>query len=202
MMDAARHEGYVIKLLAVCERLTTESGHDNESISVRVYPALVDRTHPLASVHGANNAVFVQAEAAGDLMFYGAGAGGVQTASAVLGDVVSAARRHIAGGVGVGESTRANLPIVPIGHVVTRYQITLEVADQPGVLATVAGILSEGRVSIATVEQTVTGEDAVVARLVIGTHKAREHDLSDTVDRLAACGVVVSVVSVLRVEGD
>lgn len=202
MMDAARHAGYVIKLLAVCERLTEESG---ESISVRVCPALIDRAHPLASVHGANNAVFVQAEAAGNLMFYGAGAGGVQTASAVLGDVVSAARRHIAGGVGVGESTLANLPIVPVGRVTTRYQITLEVDDQPGVLATVAGILSEGRVSIATVEQTVVesgdGEGGV-ARLVIGTHKALEQDLSETVDRLAASGVVERVVSVLRVEGN
>ncbi len=198
-MDAARHAGYVIKLLAVCERLTGDSG---DSISVRVYPALIDRDHPLATVHGANNAVFVQAEAAGNLMFYGAGAGGVQTASAVLGDVVSAARRHIAGGVGVGESTRANLPIVPIGRVTTRYQITLEVDDRPGVLATVAGILSEGRVSIATVEQTVSGEEAVIARLVIGTHKALEQDLSDTVDQLAASGVVERVVSVLRVEGD
>lgn len=202
MMDAARHAGYVIKLLAVCERLTDGSG---ESISVRVYPALIDRAHPLASVHGANNAVFVQAEAAGNLMFYGAGAGGVQTASAVLGDVVSAARRHIAGGVGVGESTLANLPIVPVGRVTTSYQITLEVDDQPGVLATVAGILSDGRVSIATVEQTVvaSGDDGSgVARLVIGTHKALEQDLSETVDRLAASGVVERVVSVLRVEGN
>jgi homoserine dehydrogenase len=203
MMDAARKAGFVIKLLAVCERLVDDSGE--ESISVRVYPALVSREHPLASVHGANNAVFVEAEAAGNLMFYGAGAGGVQTASAVLGDVVSAARRHIAGGVGVGESTRANLPIVPIGHVTTRYQITLEVDDRPGVLATVAGILSEGRVSIATVEQTVIGDDiegAGTARLVIGTHRAREQDLSDTVDTLAASGVVERVASVLRVEGD
>jgi homoserine dehydrogenase len=213
MMDAARHAGYVLKLLAVCERLDDEGA---ESISVRVYPALVDRAHPLASVHGANNAVFVQAEAAGDLMFYGAGAGGVQTASAVLGDVVSAARRHIAGGVGVAESTRANLPIVTIGRVTTRYQITLEVDDQPGVLATIAGILSDGRVSIATVEQTVidpaeTGRPAdpaasasqtPMARLVIGTHEAREQDLSDTVARLAESGVVERVVSVLRVEGD
>ncbi len=202
MMDAARHAGYVIKLLAVCERLEGESARGRDAISVRVYPALIHRDHPLASVHGANNAVFVQAEAAGNLMFYGAGAGGVQTASAVLGDVVSAARRHIAGGVGVGESTRANLPIVEIGRVTTRYQITLEVDDRPGVLAEVAGILSEGRVSIATLEQTVTGEDAAVARLVIGTHKAREQDLSETVDRLAASGVVERVVSVLRVEGD
>jgi len=206
VIDSARHAGHVVKLLAVCERLTADSdAAASESISVRVYPALIHRDHPLASVHGANNAVFVEAEAAGNLMFYGAGAGGVQTASAVLGDVVSAARRHIAGGVGVGESTRANLPIVPIGRVTTRYQITLEVDDQPGVLATVAGILSEGRVSIATVEQTVL-EDAElgvpVARLVIGTHKALEQDLSDTVDRLAASGVVERVVSVLRVEGD
>ncbi|MGP3535324.1 homoserine dehydrogenase [Microbacterium sp. RD1] len=206
MIDDARHAGYVIKLLAVCERLPGDDGW--EAISVRVYPALVDRAHPLASVHGANNAVFVQAEAAGNLMFYGAGAGGVQTASAVLGDVVSAARRHIAGGVGVGESTRANLPTVSIGHVTTRYQITLEVDDRPGVLATVAGTLSDGRVSIATVEQTVidpadaAGQPGPTARLVIGTHKAREQDLSETVQRLAESGVVERVVSVLRVEGD
>ncbi|GLJ78558.1 homoserine dehydrogenase [Microbacterium imperiale] len=204
MMDAARKAGYVIKLLAVCERLSdAEVSPSGETISVRVYPALVPREHPLASVHGANNAVFVQAEAAGDLMFYGAGAGGVQTASAVLGDVVSAARRHIAGGVGVGESTRANLPVVPIGHVTTRYQITLEVEDRPGVLAAVAGLLSDGRVSIATLEQTiVTGDDVHTARLVIGTHTAREQDLSDTVGALSASGVVTRVVSVLRVEGD
>jgi len=204
-IDAARHAGYVVKLLAVCERVTDADAATGEAISVRVYPALIPRQHPLASVHGANNAVFVQAEAAGNLMFYGAGAGGVQTASAVLGDVVSAARRHIAGGVGVGESTRANLPVVPIGRVRTRYQITLEVSDEPGVLATVAGILSEGRVSIATLEQTLVpaeADGAGVARLVIGTHTAREQDLSDTVDRLAASGVVDRVVSVLRVEGN
>ncbi|KDA04816.1 homoserine dehydrogenase [Microbacterium sp. CH12i] len=206
MIDEARAAGFVIKLLAVCERLTVDGA---ESISVRVYPALVARTHPLASVHGANNAVFVEAEAAGSLMFYGAGAGGVQTASAVLGDVVSAARRHIAGGVGVGESTRANLPTVPIGHVITRYQVTLEVADQPGVLASIAGILSDGGVSVATVVQTVEGPSAgsetdgsATARLIIGTHRAPEQALSDTVERLASSAVVDRVVSVLRVEGE
>jgi homoserine dehydrogenase len=205
MMDAARRAGYVIKLLAVCERLVGHESPTGEAISVRVYPALVPRDHPLASVHGANNAVFVEAEAAGSLMFYGAGAGGVQTASAVLGDVVSAARRHIAGGVGVGESTRANLPVLEIGHAVTRYQITLEVDDKQGVLATIATTLSEGRVSIATVEQTVIADDGEAgarARLVIGTHKAREQDLSDTVARLAESDVVERVVSVLRVEGN
>lgn len=206
MIEEARDAGFVIKLLAVCERLRVDGA---ESISVRVYPALVSRTHPLAAVHGANNAVFVEAEAAGSLMFYGAGAGGVQTASAVLGDVVSAARRHIAGGVGVGESTRANLPTVPIGHVITRYQITLEVNDQPGVLAAVANILSDGGVSVATVVQTVEESPAAdvveagaTARLIIGTHRATEQALSDTVERLAAHDVVERVVSVLRVEGE
>lgn len=199
MIEEARAAGFVIKLLAVCERIEANGA---ESISVRVYPALVPASHPLASVHGANNAVFVEAEAAGSLMFYGAGAGGVQTASAVLGDVVSAARRHIAGGVGVGESTRANLPVVPIGHVTTRYQITLEVADAPGVLATVAGILSDGGVSVATVVQTVEGEDEPTARLIIGTHSATEQALSATVDALADSEVVARVVSVLRVEGE
>lgn len=199
MIEEARAAGFVIKLLAVCERLTVDG---SESISARVYPALVPRAHPLATVHGANNAVFVEAEAAGSLMFYGAGAGGVQTASAVLGDVVSAARRHVAGGVGVGESTRANLPTVPIGHVVTRYQISLEVSDQAGVLATIASILSDGGVSVATVVQTIESEDDPTARLIIGTHRATEQALSDTVDRLAASDVVDSVVSVLRVEGE
>lgn len=205
MMTAARDAGYVIKLLAVCERLDDDGA---ETISVRVHPALVHRDHPLASVRGANNAVFVQAEAAGDLMFYGAGAGGIQTASAVLGDVVSAARRHIAGGVGVGESTRANLPIAPFGHAVTRYQVTLEVDDRPGVLATIAGILADGGVSIATAQQTIIGgsdgADLASSRalLVIGTHTARERDLAATVERLGASDAVERVLSVLRVEGD
>jgi len=199
MIEEARAAGFVIKLLAVCERIEANGA---ESISVRVYPALVPQSHPLANVHGANNAVFVEAEAAGSLMFYGAGAGGVQTASAVLGDVVSAARRHIAGGVGVGESTRANLPIVPIGHVTTRYQITLQVADAPGVLATVASTLSDGGVSVATVVQTVDGEDEPTARLIIGTHRATEEALSATVVALAESPVVERVVSVLRVEGE
>jgi homoserine dehydrogenase len=199
MIEEARTAGFVIKLLAVCERLHVDGA---ESISVRVYPALVPLAHPLATVHGANNAVFVEAEAAGSLMFYGAGAGGVQTASAVLGDVVSAARRHIAGGVGVGESTRANLPVVPIGHVTTRYQMTLEVADAAGVLATVAGILSDGGVSVATIVQTVEGEEEPTARLIIGTHRAAEHALSAAVAALAESSVVERVISVLRVEGE
>ncbi|MGF3055748.1 homoserine dehydrogenase [Microbacterium sp. YY-01] len=209
MIADAHRAGYVIKLLAVCERMITSSKApdagavtaDGDAISVRVYPALISREHPLASVHGGNNAVFVESEAAGPLMFYGAGAGGIQTASAVLGDVVSAARRHIAGGVGVGESTRANLPITPIGQVTTRYHITIEVADQPGVLATVAGILSERGVSVATVEQKAVVDAEGTARLVIGTHSAREDALQATVQALEALDVVEQVSSVLRVEG-
>ncbi|MCE4025821.1 homoserine dehydrogenase [Microbacterium sp. Au-Mic1] len=200
MIADARRAGYVIKLLAVCERLSENGG---DAVSVRVYPALIDREHPMASVHGGNNAVFVEAEAAGPLMFYGAGAGGVQTASAVLGDVVSAARRHIAGGVGVGESARQSLPIAPFGHITTRYQITIEVADVTGVLATVAGILSDHGVSIATALQTIErGEQSSTARIVIGTHRATEQALSDTVARLADSDAVTRVVSVLRVEGE
>ena len=108
-VESARRAGYVVKLLAICERLIDDETGD-EGVSARVYPALVPRSHPLAAVHGANNAVFVEAAAAGPLMFYGAGAGGVQTASAVLGDLVAIARRHVIGGPGTAESTHAELP--------------------------------------------------------------------------------------------
>jgi len=202
-IQAAKDAGYVIKLLAIAERITDEDG--TEGVSARVYPALVDRNHPLASVHGGNNAVFVEAEAAGPLMFYGAGAGGVQTASAILGDLVSAARRHVAGGPGLGESTHADLPLLPIGSVTTKYQISLLVTDRPGVLARIAGILSDGGVSVETVQQTVQpGEedDATgTATLVIGTHAAREAALQATVEALTASEDTQAVVSVLRVEG-
>ena len=181
-------------------------------MSARVHPALVPRSHPLAAVHGANNAVFLEAEAAGSLMFYGAGAGGVQTASAVLGDLVSAARRHVIGGPGVAESTHANLPILPISAVVTRYQITLVVADKPGVLARIATLFAEHGVSVEAVQQnvrsglidgrsTVKRSGAPTATLVIGTHEATEAALAATVDALEGSDVVVEVSSVLRVEG-
>src|SRR5690606_18450007 len=120
-VEAAARAGYVIKLLAIAERLTTADGV--EGVSARVYPALISRDHPLAAVHGGKNAVFVEAEAAGELMFYGAGAGGVETASAVLGDVVSAARRHVVGGPGIPGSKHAEMPILDVADVLTRYQI-------------------------------------------------------------------------------
>ncbi|MBN9606586.1 MAG: homoserine dehydrogenase [Actinomycetales bacterium] len=205
---AAREAGFVVKLLAVCERLADpETGE--EGVAARVHPALVPATHPLASVRGANNAVFLQAEAAGDLMFYGAGAGGVQTASAVLGDLVSAARRHVIGGPGVAESTHADLPVLPMSAVTTRYQVTLQVADRPGVLAAIATLFSEHGVSVEAVQQsvpTVTVDDGrevalPTATLVIGTHAATEAALAATVDALAASDSVAEVSSVLRVEG-
>ena len=201
-VEAAKRAGYVVKLLAICERLTDADGV--EGVSARVYPALVPRSHPLAAVHGAKNAVFIEAEAAGDLMFYGAGAGGKETASAVLGDLVSAARRHVIGGPGVAESTLANLPILPISHVTTRYQITLSVTDEPGVLAAVATLFSEHGVSVEAVTQSVgsgaEGEQPT-ATLVIGTHEASEAALAATVAALGESAVVSHVTSVLRVEG-
>ncbi len=204
---AARKAGYVVKLLAICERLTDQNGVDG--VSVRVHPALIPRDHPLAAVHGANNAVFVEAEAAGSLMFYGAGAGGVQTASAVLGDIVSAARRHVAGGPGVAESTHSDLPVLPISSVTTRYQITLTVVDQPGVLAGIASLFAEHGVSVEAVTQSVgtvsirDGHDDAkpTATLVIVTHEATESSLALTVGALTDSPVVSSLVSVLRVEG-
>jgi len=200
---AARKAGFVIKILAICERIEID-GTGEFGVSARVHPALIPLAHPLAAVHGANNAVFIEAEAAGSLMFYGAGAGGPETASAVLGDLVSAARRHVIGGPGVAESTHANLPILPMASVRTRYQIELTVVDQPGVLATVATLFSDHNVSVEAVSQTVRdGKDDTqpAATLVIVTHEASESSLATTVAALAANDVVTAVVSVLRVEG-
>lgn len=197
-IESAKKAGYVVKLLAICERIqNSETGRDG--ISARVYPALVPRSHPLAAVHGANNAVFVEAHAAGPLMFYGAGAGGVQTASAVLGDLVSIARRHVVGGPGLAETSHAAVDLLPIGDINTRYAITLTVADAPGVLATVAQLFAEHGVSVEQLEQHV--EQSGTATLVIGTHEAREADLANTVAALAAHPAVSAVQSVLRVEG-
>ncbi|MHA7987148.1 homoserine dehydrogenase [Rathayibacter sp. CAU 1779] len=214
-VEAARAGGYVIKLLAICERVTDEDGA--EGVSARVYPALVPREHPLAAVRGVHNAVFVQAAAAGDLMFYGAGAGGLQTASAVLGDVVSAARRHVVGGPGVAESTHADLPVLDVGAIRTRYQITLLVTDAPGVLSRIAAVFARHDVSVETVTQTVASTTARsasaaasadgrevpsgTATLVIGTHVAFESALAATVETLRTSEEVVRVTAVLRVEG-
>jgi homoserine dehydrogenase len=195
---AARDMDAVVKLLAICERV---HGAGGEAVSVRVYPAMVPRSHPLASVRDAFNAVFVEAEAAGELMFYGRGAGGDPTASAVLGDVVAVARHRVAGGRGPGESAYADLPVVDIGQAVTRYHISLDVADRPGVLAQVAAAFADHGVSIETVRQQVVAGGDGRARLIVVTHRAPDAALSATVEALAALEAVDDVASVLRVEG-
>lgn len=195
---AAKASGHVVKLLAIAERIPGDDDNGGK-ISVRVYPALISREHPLASVRGANNAVFINAEAAGDLMFYGAGAGGVQTASAVLGDIVSAAKSHLAGGIGVSELHNAQVTLLPFAETVTRYQVILTVHDRPGVLAEVAQVFSAQQVSVETVQQTLA-EETGIARLTIGTHSASEAALAQTVAELDASGAVHQVESILRIE--
>jgi homoserine dehydrogenase len=166
---------------------------------------MIPRSHPLANVRGAFNAVFVEAEAAGELMFYGQGAGGEPTASAVLGDVVAVARHRVGGGRGPGESSYADLPVHPMGLTRTRYHVSLDVADRPGVLAQVALVFAEHEVSIETVRQQLVaaGDGAPAhAALVVVTHQATDAALSATVDALAELDVVEAVASVMRVEGD
>nr|WP_130292133.1 homoserine dehydrogenase [Pseudonocardia sediminis] len=200
---AARLLGCTIKLLAICERVESNGG---EAVSARVYPAMIPTSHPLASVDGAFNAVFVEAEAAGQLMFYGQGAGGAPTASAVLGDLVAVARNHVGGGRGPRESAYAGLPVRPVGDVPTRYHVDLEVADREGVLAAIAGEFARSGVSIAAVRQTggAAGDrdgDPGQARLTVVTHSAPDAALAGTVAALADLDVVLGVASVLRVEG-
>ena len=191
-VEVARDMDHVIKLLAIAE-LTS-----NNQVSVRVHPTLISRQHPLASVRNAFNAVFVEAESAGELMFYGRGAGGAPTASAILGDVIAIARNKTRGGEGHGESDYADLAIAPIDDVMSRYLIRLDVADKPGVLATVAQLFASHTVSIETVRQSGRGDSA---ELIVATHSAPEVSLKKTVAALAKSYVVKSVESVLRIEG-
>ena len=173
---------------------------------MRVHPAMVPRSHPLASVHEAYNAVFVEAHAAGQLMFYGPGAGGDPTASAGLGDVVAVSRHRVGGHRGPGESSYADLPVLPIAVARTRYHISLDVADRPGVLAQVAGVFADEGVSLETVRQELIadpeGPGGSGARLVVVTHMATDGALAETVAALAQLETVRSVTSVMRVEGE
>ena len=193
-VSSARAMDCTVKLLAICER-----SDDGRSVGVRVHPAMIPRTHPLASVREAYNAVFVEAESAGRLMFYGAGAGGAPTASAVLGDIVAVARNRLAGTRGPEESTYADLPVHPVGHAITRYHVSLDVADKPGVLARVADGFARHDVSIQQVRQDGHGDDA---QLTIVTHRAPDSALAATVEGLHRLDVVRAVASVMRVEGE
>jgi len=191
---SAKNMGCTIKLLAICER-----AEDGGSVTARVHPAMIPLTHPLASVRGAYNAVFVESDAAGQLMFYGPGAGGAPTASAVLGDLVAVCRNRLNGATGPGESAYAALPVSGMGEVVTRYHISLDVADKPGVLAQVATVFAEHGVSIDTVRQT--GKDGE-ASLVVVTHRASDAALGGTVEALRKLDTVRGVASIMRVEGE
>lgn len=205
-IEAAAASGYVIKLLAIAEKRD-----DVQGVVLRVHPTLLPRTHPLASVRGAFNAVFVVAENAGELMFYGQGAGGRPTASAILGDVVAVARRlraPVADAPAISKT--ADLPPLSIDHASTQYYIDLDVVDREGVIAEIARVLADHHVSIESMRQpgsvTVEGEvDAEAyaasgAKVQIVTHRAKEKDLRETVDALRALEVVARVNSVLRVE--
>ena len=193
----AHASGCEIKLLAIAQ--CRDDAHAR-GVSVRVHPSLVPAANPLASVHGAFNAVLIEAESAGRLMFYGQGAGGAPTASAVLSDVVAAAFHRVNGGQAPRESNYADLPILGPASAVTRYQVQLRVDDQPGSLAIVAGVFADNEVSIDSVRQSayVGGRDAIVT---IVTHPAGVFHLDAAVDALRDEARVPEVVSVRRVEG-
>ncbi len=188
---SAKAMGCVVKLLCIAEK-------DGDAVSVRVHPAMIPLTHPLASVREAYNAVFVEAASAGRLMFYGPGAGGSPTASAVLGDLVAVARNRLSGATGAGASSYAALRVRPMGEAVTRYHISLDVADKAGVLAAVANAFAEHDVSIRTVRQEGHGDDA---SLVVVTHTATDAALQAVVEQLRGLDSVRAVASVMRVEG-
>ncbi|HYO39647.1 MAG TPA: homoserine dehydrogenase [Nocardioidaceae bacterium] len=193
---SAREMNSVVKLLAICE---LREGPGGPAVSARVHPAMIPRSHPLASVREAFNAVFVESDAAGQLMFYGPGAGGAPTASAVLGDLVTVARNRLNDVRGAGESVYAQCEVLPMGETETRYHVALDVDDRAGVLAAVAHTFAEHGVSIQTVRQEGRGNDA---QLVVVSHRATDAALSATVDALRTMDLVHEVSSVMRVEGD
>jgi homoserine dehydrogenase len=188
----AKSMDHVIKLLAIAELTPADE------ISVRVHPVMLHKSHPLASVRDAYNAVFVEAESAGSLMFYGRGAGGAPTASAILGDVVAVARHIALNSVGQRETDYADRDIAPIESTKTKFLIRLEVADKAGVLASIATTFADHGVSIQTVNQTGRNSDAEVT---IVTHLATEGELKATVAALTKMDAVQNISSVIRVEG-
>ena len=195
-IEFAGRLGYVIKLLAVAELVPVADGPDE--VAVRVHPAMVPLAHPLAGVRDSFNAVFVEGAAVGDLMFYGRGAGGDPTGSAVLGDLIDAA-------VNLRKGTHADLlaltrrPIRPIDELHASYYVNLDVVDKPGVLRAVAEAFERHAVSIRSLEQEGVGADA---RLIFITHQAREADVQATLEDLRDLDVIHRITSVLRVIGD
>ena len=191
-IEFARRLGYVIKLLAIAEL-------DGDRVAARVHPAMIPATHPLAAVRDAFNAVFVEGPNVGELMFYGRGAGGDATATAVVGDLVTVARNLLSGARGVGCTCFLERTIRPMAEYEGQYYILLRVEDRPGVLAEIASVLAENRVSIKSVWQEGAGEDA---QLVFVTHRAREDAFQRSVAGLHDLGAVEEVRSILRVEAE
>jgi homoserine dehydrogenase len=189
--DAARL-GYAIRLLAIAEL-------DDEEIAVRVHPAMIPETHPLASVRGASNAVFVQGPRIGQLMFYGAGAGGDPTATAVVGDLVSVARNLLQGARGPSTVPTSDRSVRPMGETHDQYYLKLRVDDRPGVLADVAARFGHQGISIERVWQEGFGDEATLSFI---THRAKEQSFQDTVEELRAMPEVHAIASLLRVEGE
>jgi homoserine dehydrogenase len=189
---AAHELGYEIKLLALAEM-------DDGEISVRVHPAMLPRTHPLANVRDVFNAIYIEAHEAGELMFFGRGAGGGPTGSAIVGDVVEVARNIVTGGRSRGGGfyqTDAHIRPHDATHV--RYYLVLSVLDQPGVLSAVAGVFANHRVSIASVRQEGFGDEA---QLAVITHVGTEGQHRETIRELEHLDVVKSIDSRLRVVG-
>jgi homoserine dehydrogenase len=189
-VEFATRAGYVIKLLGVAERV----GEDG--LSRRAHPAMVPAEHPLASVHGAMNAVFVEGAVSGPLMWLGQGAGGRPTATAVLGDVLDAARNRISGRHDVPFSVDNTLRSVNAGDLPSAFYISLDVLDEPGVLAAVAGIFGKNNVSIKSMEQSGFGNEA---RLSFLTHEALTRDVHNTIEDLSKLESVDSVGACIRV---
>jgi homoserine dehydrogenase len=196
-IEFARRLGYVVKLLAIAEMEPGEDG--DERIAVRVHPAMIPAAHPLASVRDAYNAVFVEGPNVGELMFYGRGAGGEATATAVVGDLVSVARNLLSGARGVGCTCFHERTIRPMEEMTGQYYILLRVDDRPGVLAEIASVFGASDVSIKSVWQEGFGEDA---QLVFITHRAREGPFQEAVAALRGLPAVEEVRSVLRVEAE
>jgi len=192
-IEFARRLGYVVKLLAIAELV------DGDRIAARVHPAMIPATHPLAAVRDAFNAVFVEGPSIGELMFYGRGAGGGPTATAVVGDLVSVARNLRAGARGVGCTCFLERTIRPMSEMEGQYYILLRVQDRPGVLADIAGVFGRSRVSIKSVWQEGTGDDA---QLVFITHRAREGGFQEAVAGVRELTAVKEVRSILRVEAE
>lgn len=199
---AADAMGCVVKLLAIA-KLTDE---EEARVIVKVHPTMVPKTHPLASVSAAYNAVFVDSKEAGDLMFLGQGAGGAPTASAVMGDVVTVARNRVRGSAAHGQTGYTKREVAPISDARARYYISFDVEDRPGILAACATVFAKHNVSLQTVQQSylegLERHDGFAARLGVMTHEASERDLAAVIDELGEASFIGAGVDYMRVEGN